>query len=93
MSTETLESQLATLLGIAWLLPLAGFAVETFAGYWSHRLSKAAAYVAVGCIATGFLCSALALALWVSATGGEGLKRSHHAVAHASDAGDEHAEA
>jgi hypothetical protein len=30
---------LRNLLTVAWLLPLAGFVLEIFAGYWSHRLS------------------------------------------------------
>ena len=50
--TEYLSTSdtLARLLGIAWLLPLVGFAIEVFAGYWSNRLSKTAGYLAVGCI-------------------------------------------
>src|SRR5262245_18730161 len=70
----TPEQYLATgdtlkwLLAIAWLLPLAGFAVEIFAGYWSTRVSKAAAWLAVGCIATGFVCSSAALITWGNAT-------------------------
>jgi len=36
-------STLKWLLAIAWLLPLAGFAVEVFGGYWGSRKSKAAA--------------------------------------------------
>lgn len=61
-------STLKWLLAIAWLLPLAGFAVEVFGGYWSDRRSKTAAWLAVGCIATGFVCSAAALVTWGSAT-------------------------
>lgn len=51
---------------IAWLLPLAGFAVEIFFGFYSKnpRGSKTAAWVAVGCIGVGFLCSANALRIW-----------------------------
>ena len=37
---------------IAWLLPLCGFAIEIFAGFWGTRKSKTAAYIAVGCIGT-----------------------------------------
>ena len=59
---------LRNLLTVAWLLPLAGFAIEIFAGWWGHRLSKTAAYIAVGCIGTGFLCSATALCVWGSDT-------------------------
>jgi len=49
---------LRNLLMIAWLAPLVGFAIEVVAGYWQRdRRSKAAAYLAVGCIALGFVCS------------------------------------
>jgi NADH-quinone oxidoreductase subunit L len=54
---------------IAWLLPLAGFAVEIFFGFYSKnpRGSKAAAWIAVACIGIGFLCSANALRIWGNA--------------------------
>ncbi len=54
---------------IAWLLPLAGFAVEIFFGFYSKnpRGSKAAAWMAVACIGIGFLCSANALRIWGNA--------------------------
>jgi NADH-quinone oxidoreductase subunit L len=60
LTGETLRN----LLTVAWLLPLTGFAIEIFAGWWGHRLSKTAAYMAVGCIGVGFLCSATALCVW-----------------------------
>jgi NADH-quinone oxidoreductase subunit L len=60
MVGETLK----TLLTIAWLLPLAGFAIEIFGGFWGTRKSRAAAWMAVGCIATGFVCSFAALIIW-----------------------------
>ena len=55
MVGDTLKQLLMT----AWLLPLLGFVVEIFFGYWSKnpRHSKAAAWLAVGCIGVGFLCS------------------------------------
>jgi NADH-quinone oxidoreductase subunit L len=56
------------LLGTAWLLPLIGFAIEIFGGSWGSRTSKTAAYIAVGCIGTGFLCSVIALLTWGNAT-------------------------
>ena len=59
-----LGSTLSSLLMIAWLLPLCGFAVEIFGGYWGSRKSKAAAYLAVACIAIAFVCSLSALVLW-----------------------------
>ncbi|MFN9976159.1 MAG: hypothetical protein ACK58T_40305, partial [Phycisphaerae bacterium] len=49
---------------LAWLLPLAGFAVEIFGGFWGTRRSRLAALLALGCIATGFVCSASALVVW-----------------------------
>ncbi|MFM8479515.1 MAG: NADH-quinone oxidoreductase subunit L, partial [Planctomycetaceae bacterium] len=64
MTGETLRNLLMT----AWLLPLLGFAIEIFGGYWGSRKSRAAAWLAVGCIATGFLCSATALVTWGNAT-------------------------
>lgn len=63
MDPKTGET-LAKLLTAAWLLPLLGFAVEIFAGYLWSRRSKAAAYLAVGCIVGAFLCSASALYLY-----------------------------
>ena len=60
MVGETLRN----LLMIAWLLPLAGFAVEIFGGFWGSRKSRVAAWMSVGCIATGFVCSFSALMIW-----------------------------
>src|SRR5262245_55432132 len=107
MDSETYQATgalLRNLLTIAWLLPLAGFVVEIFAGYWSHRLSKAAAYLAVFCIATGFVCSATALYRWGTvtkwvalekhdtehggATGGHGAAGGHAEDGHGAPAGE-----
>ena len=60
--------ELSWYLRLAWLLPLAGFAVEVFAGYWSNRHSKTAAYLATGCIAAGFVLSTTAFIQWGSHT-------------------------
>ncbi len=65
MTGETLRN----LLTAAWLLPLLGFVIEIFGGFWGSRKSRVAAWIAVACIATGFLCSARALSVWVNATG------------------------
>lgn len=73
-------STLKTLLAIAWLLPLAGFVVEVFGGYWGDRKSKTAAYIAIACIATGFLCSSAALVTWLGAT-----RDARHPAASAAD--------
>ena len=62
----------ACLLTTAWLLPLVGFAVEIFGGYWSHHApggrfrSRLAAYISVGCIGGGFLLSLTALVFGVT---------------------------
>ncbi|MEX0717321.1 MAG: NADH-quinone oxidoreductase subunit L [Planctomycetaceae bacterium] len=90
MEYQSLGTLLRNLLMVAWLLPLAGFAVEIFGGWWSDRKSKAAAFLAVGCIATGFVCSAIALVTWgVQTEWGrvEIAGAAHHSVA------DEHADA
>ncbi len=82
---EQTGETLKWLLTIAWLLPLGGFAVEIFAGYWSTRLKKTAAYLAVGCIGTGFVCSVIAAVTWLDATGWHPLESHaapHGAVAH-----------
>ncbi len=85
---STAES-LKWLLAIAWLLPLAGFCVEIFAGWWGSRTSKVAAWLAVGCIATGFLCSVGALITWGNATHWSAL----HVADHGEHAAEEHASA
>lgn len=85
------------LLAVAWLLPLLGFVVEIFAGRWQRdRKDRTAAALAVGCIATGFVCSFLALLTWGSHTGWAALAPSHHGDEHHAAAGhdggqDEHA--
>ncbi|WP_437187106.1 NADH-quinone oxidoreductase subunit L [Planctomicrobium sp. SH668] len=56
------------LLTAAWLLPLIGFVVGIFSGYWCKRTSKLPAYVAVGCIATSCVLSVVALGIWSGAT-------------------------
>ncbi len=76
------------LLTTAWLLPLVGFVIEMYWLCWSHRLSKGAAYFAVGFIGAGFVCSLLALLIWGGATGWSALSghhgadAGHHAAAH-----------
>jgi NADH-quinone oxidoreductase subunit L len=76
-----LGETLRTLLTAAWLLPLAGFAVEIFGGFLWSRTSKTAAYVAVACIGTGFLLSVAALGCWVKTTGFS--LKSHSEAPHA----------
>jgi NADH-quinone oxidoreductase subunit L len=82
-----LGQTLGTLLTLAWLLPLAGFAVEIFGGFLWPRTSKAAAYLAVLCIGTGFVLSAAALVHWGSTTGWAVLKAADHGGGHETAAG------
>lgn len=96
MVGETLRN----LLMIAWLLPLVGFAVEIFGGFWGTRQSRAAAWIAVGCIATGFVCSFSALMIWGNANHWSVMHKADHGASHESHDGhdaekghDEHAPA
>lgn len=79
------------LLAAAWLLPLVGFAIEIYALQlkWSHRLSKAPAYLAVACIGGGFLLSLSALLMWGNQTQWVATKAhetSHHGAPAGHDA-------
>ena len=86
----TLGTTLGALLATAWLLPLVGFAVEIFAGFWGSRKSKAAAYIAVACIGTSFLLSVSALVYWGQTTHWAALKShgdgTHDGETHAAEA-------
>ena len=70
------------LLGAAWLLPLLGFVIEIFGGHWGGRKSKTAAWIAVGCIATGFVLSLSALVTWRGATHDIRQKQAEDLAAH-----------
>ena len=83
MVGETLRN----LLMIAWLLPLVGFAVEIFGGFWGTRKSRAAAWIAVGCIATGFVCSFSALMIWGNANHWSVMHKADHGASHESHDG------
>ena len=85
MVGETLRN----LLMIAWLLPLVGFAVEIFGGFWGSRQSRAAAWIAVGCIATGFVCSFSALLIWGNANHWSVMHKADHGSSHESHDGHE----
>ncbi len=91
---ESLGTTLKWLLATAWLLPLFGFAVEVFAMSWpnANRKSKAAAYFAIFCIGTGFVCSSIALYKWGEGTGWAVFKPAEHGHVEHADAGhDSHA--
>src|SRR5579863_10785331 len=77
-----LGQTLGALLTAAWLLPLAGFAVEIFGGFLWSRKSKTAAQIAVACIGTSFLLSAVALVHWGRTTEWSVLKSHDEAGSH-----------
>jgi len=60
-----LSATLPTLLGIAWLLPLASFVLIVFFGRHMGSHGKGAAYVACGAIIGAFLLSAISLCGWL----------------------------
>ncbi|MBI1313780.1 NADH-quinone oxidoreductase subunit L [bacterium] len=81
---DSLGYELSWYLRIAWLLPLLGFAIEVFGGYWGTRKTKTAAYLAIGCIAAGFVLSTVAFCRWNAETGafshsGEAAVHEEHA--------------
>ena len=88
------STTLKWLLGTAWLLPLAGFVIEIFGGYWGGRKTKTAAWIAVGCIATSFVLSLSALLVWRGATAEIREKQAtalaEHDAAHGHGHGGEH---
>jgi len=95
MTPETHQATgeaLRNLLMIAWLAPLAGFLIEVLAGYWQeNRRSKAAAYLAVGCIFAGFLCSVTAFVTHRNYThDAEAAAKAHGEASAKPQAGEEH---
>ncbi len=91
---ESTRETLAWLLSAAWLLPLLGFTVEIFGGYWGKNFGgvkcKIAAYIAVFCIASGFVCSSAAMVVWQDATNWSERFEEAHSSDHGH--GEEHAE-
>ncbi len=59
-----LAQELSTLLAVAWLCPLLSFVIAIFNGFTWSRLSRKAAICSVATIATGFVCSAIAMSKW-----------------------------
>jgi hypothetical protein len=60
-----LTTLLPLLLGLAWLLPLASFALIVLFGPRMGKSGHYAAYVATAAILTGFVLSVIALACWL----------------------------
>src|SRR5690242_6642700 len=73
-----LSSTLPTLLGIAWLLPLASFVLILFFGKHMGSHGKGAPFVACGAIIGAFLLSAVSLCGWL---GEHPLSAAHHEAA------------
>ncbi len=57
---------LPTLLGLAWLLPLASFVLILFFGPKMGKAGKCAGYLAITAIGTGFILSAISACIWCS---------------------------
>ncbi len=95
------ESVLPALLGLAWLLPLASFAIIVLLGRRLGKEGVLASYVATSAILSGFVLSAIAMLVWL---GSAPAPEEHHEdeshasstvdaplVVRAQDAGEEHA--
>lgn len=83
MNEQTLSNLLPALLGAAWLLPLASFAVVVLVG---PRLGKAgllAGHIATGAILGSALLSVVALGSWLYVFGFSAGQEAHHAEASA----------
>ncbi|MEX0712691.1 MAG: NADH-quinone oxidoreductase subunit L, partial [Pirellulales bacterium] len=76
---------LPILLGLAWLLPLASFALIVLVGPRMGRAGVMASYVATGAILGSLVCSVVALGIWVfsSPADASGPRGEHGAVASA----------
>jgi NADH-quinone oxidoreductase subunit L len=68
---------LPTLLGIAWLLPLASFVLIVFFGKHMGHHGKAASYLAAGAIMTSCLLSVVSLGFWLRE---HKLEDAHHSA-------------
>src|SRR5262245_21738785 len=76
-----LAHTLRTLLGLAWLLPLASFVIIVFFGKHMGHHGKGASYLAAGAIMTSFVLSFISLVGWL---GQHPLVTAHHdATTHA----------
>ena len=66
---DALATLLPTLLGIAWLAPLASFALIVLFGPRMGKHGAGAAYVATTAIVVGFVCSVISLGGWLAKYG------------------------
>ncbi|HEX5500560.1 MAG TPA: hypothetical protein VFX03_15095, partial [Thermomicrobiales bacterium] len=89
-----LSTLLPTLLGIAWLLPLASFALIALFGPRMGKHGVGASYLATSAIAIGALCSWFSLACWFGHYGFRPAEHGggSHAVASAEHADGKHAD-
>ncbi len=62
-----LNSTLPLLLGTAWLLPLASFALILIFGPWMGKAGRGAGFVATAAILAAFVLSSAALTVWLAA--------------------------
>ncbi|MFH1265355.1 MAG: NADH-quinone oxidoreductase subunit L, partial [Planctomycetota bacterium] len=84
------EKVVPLLLLIAWLAPLASFAMILLIGPRMGKAGHSAGYVATGAILLGFVLSLSALVIWV---GHHPVAATHHGEAEHGGQADEHGEA
>ena len=79
---DNLAESLPLLLAIAWLLPLASFTLIVLFGPRMGKAGVLASYVATGAIVSGFVCSFIALLLWL---GQHPVVAEHHGEGHGAE--------
>ena len=83
-----LASQLPSLLGLAWLLPLASFVAILFFGPRMGPHGRNAAWVATAAIVTSLVLSLIAFVGWLGVHPVTAVDHGGHGAAHAADHGD-----
>ena len=89
-----LNSTLPLLLGTAWLLPLASFALILLFGPRMGKAGRGAGFVATAAIVTAFVLSAAALTIWLSShpiENSEHASAAHDSAEHGAKAVENHA--